>query len=165
MTSDSTPARSQRDESNRTAEQLRSLAQLGDVRLASGRVHEALELFQRSLALGQELVASDVNNNDWQRDLAASQNRVGDANKVLGNLTGALNAYTAGLKLSEALSARDPANAQWQRDISVSLGSGTFGWRKVICRERWRPTSEDSTLPMIWRHAIRGMPDGSATYR
>ena len=74
----------------------------------------------QSAEIAKKLADSALGDNEAQRDLSVSYNRVGDAQVSQGNLPDALRSYRDGLSIAERLAKADPANESWQRDLSVS---------------------------------------------
>ncbi len=93
---------------------------LGDVYLRLGQLDEALDAYQITHMLAQQLAAGDPNNSDWQRDLSVSYERVAGILEVQGEREQALAQYIKSLAIREKLAASDPNNSDWQRDLSVS---------------------------------------------
>ena len=92
----------------------------GDAWLARGNLAAALESYQASHAIRQQLSERDPANTQWQRDLSLSHEKFGDVQARQGNLAAALAAYQASLAIRQQLSERDPASTEWQRDLSIS---------------------------------------------
>jgi tetratricopeptide (TPR) repeat protein len=85
-----------------------------------GRLDSAVQNAQCANQRIQATVASDPDNNWWQRELSVSFNKLGDLSVAQGDLPAAARHFTAFLKISERLAASDPANAAWQRDLFYS---------------------------------------------
>jgi tetratricopeptide (TPR) repeat protein len=87
-------------------------------------LEESLGAFEKHrelvLAIMERLAAADPGNAGWQRDLAASHEKIGDVLRAQGNLPAALDRHKAVLAIMERLAAADPGNAGWQHDLSVS---------------------------------------------
>ncbi len=93
---------------------------LGDFMVSTGNLPEAEAHFRMSHEISETLVARDLNNTDWQRDLSISHDKLGDVMVSTGNLPEAEAHFRKALEIAEALAARDPKNTDWQHDLSVS---------------------------------------------
>ena len=81
----------------------------------------ALDAYQQSLAIRRTLAATDKDNAELKRDMAASLNGIGDALLNAGDKEKALAAYEEGVALVRDLVEVDTTNLLWQRDLSISL--------------------------------------------
>jgi class 3 adenylate cyclase/tRNA A-37 threonylcarbamoyl transferase component Bud32/tetratricopeptide (TPR) repeat protein len=106
---------------SRLEQQTGMLANLGDVRVAQGKLQEALDAYRQSLDIRRILAEQDKSNAGWQRDLAVSYDDVGGVLVAQGQLRKALNAYQQSLNIRRILAEQDKSNAVWQRDLIVSL--------------------------------------------
>ena len=88
--------------------------------MSKGSWTEAVESYQKLIAVCQRLADSDPSNADWQRNLSVGLEKVGDVRAGQGDSAGALTAYQESLTIRETLAASDPSNAEWQRDVAVS---------------------------------------------
>src|ERR1700738_216010 len=61
---------------SRLKQQETMLSNLGDVLVAQGKLQEALEVYQQSLAIFKRLAEQDKTNSGWQRDLIVSLYKV-----------------------------------------------------------------------------------------
>jgi tetratricopeptide (TPR) repeat protein len=104
----------------RLEQQTGMLENLGDVRVAQGKLQEALDAYQQGLAIAKRLAEEDKSNAGWQRDLSVSYNKVGGVLEVQGKLQDAMDAYQQSLNIRRTLADQDKSNAGWQRDLSVS---------------------------------------------
>ena len=85
-----------------------------------GDLPQALDLYNASLRLREQLETEEPDTPEWQRDLSVSHERIGDVRVAQGQLDAALTAYQAAVAIAERLTAAHPANAEWQRDLSLS---------------------------------------------
>jgi tetratricopeptide (TPR) repeat protein len=80
-----------------TAPRLRQQAvirgNLGGVLAAQGKLPEALDLYQQSLAIAKRLAEQDKSDSGWQRNLSVSYVNVGNVLVAQGKLPDALDAY------------------------------------------------------------------------
>jgi tetratricopeptide (TPR) repeat protein len=104
----------------RLREQSVTLNNLGDVLNGQGKLEEALDAYQQSLAIRRNLAEQYKSDAGWQRDLSVSYNRVGDVLSGQGKLQEALDVYQQSLSIRQKLAEQDKSNAGWQRDLSVS---------------------------------------------
>jgi tetratricopeptide (TPR) repeat protein len=109
------------ESTSRQEQQGAMLSNLGDVLVAQGKLQEALDAYQRSLAIAKRLAEQDKSNSGWQRDLSVSYEKVGDVLVAQGKLQEALDAYQQSLKIRQILAEQDKSNSGWQRDLIVSL--------------------------------------------
>jgi Flp pilus assembly protein TadD len=96
-----------------------SLQEIGDTAGALSAAEQARQILAA-------LVAASPNNNDWQRDLAVTYDRVGDVRIAQNHLADALASYRSSFAIRQNLAKSDPDNAAWQRAIAISeenLGS------------------------------------------
>jgi tetratricopeptide (TPR) repeat protein len=105
----------------RLEQQAAMLGNLGDVRVAQGKLQEALDTYQQSLAIFKRLAEQDKSNSGWQRDLSASYEKVGEVLVAQGKLQEALDAYQQSLAIAKRLAEQDKSNSGWQRDLIVSI--------------------------------------------
>ncbi|HJW93158.1 MAG TPA: protein kinase [Thermoanaerobaculia bacterium] len=99
------------------AELLRSseaLNQLGEVRIAQGKLNDAMHVFQRSLTFSSAASRRAPENNDAQLALGTSHFWVGNAFRLQGNLNEALRHMRAYMNIAEDLVKREPGNAKYQ---------------------------------------------------
>jgi serine/threonine protein kinase/class 3 adenylate cyclase len=101
-------------------QQASMLDNVADVRIAQGKLQEALESYQQSLASRKRLVEQNNSNADWQRNLSVSYEHIGNVLVAQGKLQDALEAYQQGLVIGKRLVEQDKSNSIWQRDLSVS---------------------------------------------
>jgi tetratricopeptide (TPR) repeat protein len=98
-----------------------SYANMGDRLFAQGKSGDALENYQESLTILQELVIHDPSNTGWQSSVSILLVKIGDVLKEQGKSVEALITYQEGLKISQKLVAHDSNNTGWQYDVSISL--------------------------------------------
>ncbi len=96
-------------------------SQQGDVLRAMGKNAEALALYEKSLAVSQELAAKEPHNALWQRDVSVALDRMGYMQKLLGHDASALEYYKQSLLLRRALATQSPQENVYQEELSVSL--------------------------------------------
>jgi tetratricopeptide (TPR) repeat protein len=99
--------------------------QFADAYLAQGDLAAAGAAAEQGRQI-LDLLAQDQSDEQAQRDLSVSWDRLGDVRRAQGDLPGALRAYDDARTIRANLAAADPGNAEWQRDLSISwekLGS------------------------------------------
>jgi len=102
-----------------------TLLQFADAYLAQGDLAAAGAAAEQGRQI-LDLLAQDQSDEQAQRDLSISWNKLGEVRQAQGDLPGALRAYDDARTIRAKLAAADPGNAEWQRDLSVSwekLGS------------------------------------------
>ncbi len=105
---------------SRLEQQTGMLNNLGDVRVAQGKLQDALNAYQQSLSISKRVAEQDKSDSGWQRDLSLSYEKVGDVLMAQGKLQNALDAYRQSLKIRQRLAEQDKSNSGWQRDLSLS---------------------------------------------
>jgi serine/threonine-protein kinase len=105
---------------SRQGQQAEMLVNLGDVRVAQGKLREALAAYEQSLAIAKRLANGDKSNIGWQLAIALSYDRLGDVLVGQGKLPAALDAYQQTLAIARRLAQRDKSKTGLQRDLSVS---------------------------------------------
>jgi tetratricopeptide (TPR) repeat protein len=80
---------------------------------------EALDAYTGAKAIFERLASIDPENTNYQRDLAATMDRVADLRSAQDPAS-ALEAYTRCLAISERLANADPDNVLYQRDLAFS---------------------------------------------
>jgi tetratricopeptide (TPR) repeat protein len=96
------------------------LANLGDVRMVQGKLQEALDAYQQSLAIAKRLAEQDKTNSEWQRDLGISYEKIANVLMAQGKLQEALDLYQQELGIAKRLAEQDKTNSEWQRDLGIS---------------------------------------------
>ena len=102
---------------------LKTLNQIGDVRIRQGSLEAAKVAFEESLTLAQELAERDPQNGEWQVELGAAHFWVGEAMRRQGDLDGDLDHLRAYLEISESLVEKDPTNLDWQLELGYAHGN------------------------------------------
>ena len=97
-----------------------SYSQIGDVQQTRGNLPAAMAMFQKSLAIAQQLAKAEPDDGGWQRDLSVSYNKVAEVEKAQHAFAHALQTYQTSLDVIGRLAAAYPDNAEWQRDVSVT---------------------------------------------
>src|SRR5271165_1226488 len=105
---------------SRLKQQIIMLNNLGDVRVAQGKLQDAQDVYQQSLAIAKRLAEQDKSNSEWQRLLSLSYNNLGDVRVAQGKLQDALDLYRRSLKIGQTLAEQDKSNAGSQRDLAAS---------------------------------------------
>jgi serine/threonine protein kinase len=105
---------------SRLAQQADILGNLGDLRVAQGKLPEALQAYHDYLAITKRLVAQDKSNPSWQEGLATSYDKVGGVLMDQGKLPEALEIYQKSQIAAKALLEEDKSNSRWQRILSLS---------------------------------------------
>ena len=89
--------------------------------VAQGKLQEALEAYQQTLAILKRLAEQDKTNSGWQRDLGVSYEKVGDVLNAQGKLQDTLDLFQQELAIDQRLAEQDKSNSAWQRTLIVSL--------------------------------------------
>jgi tetratricopeptide (TPR) repeat protein len=97
-----------------------SYSQIGDVQETRGDLPAAMAMFQKSLAIAQQLAKVEPDIGRWQRDLSIYYNKVAEVEKAQHAFADALQTYQTSLDVISRLAAAHPDNAEWQRDVSVT---------------------------------------------
>jgi tetratricopeptide (TPR) repeat protein len=93
---------------------------LADLALDTGQGDQARDLYQRALAICQDLADGEPGNSACQRDLAVSYNRLADLARDTGQGHQARELYEHAHTITEALVASHPGSTIYQHDLSVS---------------------------------------------
>jgi|GEM_PF-3217791 len=133
-------ARANRDPENTEWQRDLSISynKIADVLRDKGKADDALNHYQKSLEIRQNLAKHDPENAEWQRDLSVSYNKIADVLRAKGKADDALNHYQKSLEIVLKLAKHDPENAEWQRDLLVSYAklAGTPGskvsWQQAV---------------------------------
>jgi tetratricopeptide (TPR) repeat protein/tRNA A-37 threonylcarbamoyl transferase component Bud32 len=106
------------DPAKMSAEELarssKALNQVGEVRVAQGKLKEALTIFRSSLDLAQHAAKRDPASAPAQLAVATANFWVGDVYRQEGKLADALRYYTAYMTVAEQLASRHPENVEYQ---------------------------------------------------
>ncbi len=97
-----------------------SYEKIADVLRDKGKADEALNHYQKSLVIAQNLTKHDPESTEWQRDLSVSYEKIANVLSDKGKADDALSHYQKSLEIRQNLAKHDPENTQWQRDLSVS---------------------------------------------
>ncbi len=95
-----------------------NLSRLGDAWLLLGNTEKALQAYQQSLDIFQQLAGADPNNAQAQRDLWFSYYKLGQVQEALHKPAAALSLYQKALAIAEVLAAQDTHNQQAQNDLA-----------------------------------------------
>jgi eukaryotic-like serine/threonine-protein kinase len=101
----------------------KALNQLGEVRIAQGRLGEALTVFQRSLGFAQQAVKREPGSGTAQLAVATAHFWVGDVARQQNDLPQSLRHYTAYMETAEALAKREPANDTYRLERAYGHSS------------------------------------------
>jgi eukaryotic-like serine/threonine-protein kinase len=101
----------------------RTLSQIGQVRLDQGRLPEARDAFEQSLAIVRDVAARNPREAEWRFELGQSEFWMGDVRRREGDLAGALGHWRAYLDVAKALVALDATRADWQRELGYAHGN------------------------------------------
>jgi len=101
-----------------------ALQHLGEVRLAQGKLPDALRAFELSEAIAQK-AAADPRKLEHRFTLGQTQFWVGETHRVMGNRESALKHMQAYLATSEALARAAPRNLDYQ--IELAYGYSNIG--------------------------------------
>ncbi len=115
---------------NLTEEELfrysKAMEQIGQVRINEGNPEQAMEAFQRSLALAQLLTERDPTRADWQQALGRRHFWIGKILWDQRDLDGALNRFQIQRAIAQGLAAADPDNLD--RQLSVDQANTNIGF-------------------------------------
>ena len=107
------------------AQNATALDHLGQVRMAQGKLPEALQAFEQALLIAQTATRKEPGNLDVRFTVGQSQFWVGETHRLMGNGKGALAKMRDYLATSEALARAAPANADFQ--IELAYGYSNVG--------------------------------------
>jgi non-specific serine/threonine protein kinase/serine/threonine-protein kinase len=94
---------------------------IGQMAKEQGRIEEALQSYQESLAIRQAFAADHPTNATARRDVAIGQEKIADVLMVKANFGDALAQYRRSLAGFEALAASDVKNANASRSLAIAL--------------------------------------------
>jgi tetratricopeptide (TPR) repeat protein len=98
---------------NMLSQRARALRQIGEVRMDQGELGMALESFEESLAIAQQLADRTPGNPGLQIALANSHFYVGWVHWQRNELAAALAAFETVIPIVDAVSANEPESAEW----------------------------------------------------
>jgi len=93
---------------------------LGDRFVATRRTDQARNAYAKAAATAERLARAEPDRADYQRDLAASYDRMGYLYRALGQGEAAREAFANALAIAERLARAEPDRPGYQRDLSVS---------------------------------------------
>jgi len=93
-----------------------ALNQLGEVRIAQGRIPDAIRAYDRSRALTSEAVTRTPDDNNAQFASGQSEFGAGNSLRLYGNLPEALRHMRAYMSIGELLARREPGNEKYQME-------------------------------------------------
>jgi serine/threonine-protein kinase len=99
---------------------------IGLIALHGGRPEQALPLFQRNLAMHQELVRADPTNSWYHAMLAIAHSNVGEAQFRSARFDEAFRSFREGIATDEALASAYPSHAGFRADsarLHAKLGA------------------------------------------
>jgi tetratricopeptide (TPR) repeat protein len=105
---------------SRLKQQADLLRNLGEVLVAQGKLAEALDAYQRDLAIAKRLAEQDKTNAGWQQDLAFIYDKFGEVLMFQGKLAEALDSCQQGLAITKRLAEQDKTNSGWQQDLAFN---------------------------------------------
>ncbi len=104
----------------------KALTQIGEVRIAQGRLPPAAQAFREAESLSSSLAARDPGNAAWQLGLGTSHFWLGYVLWRQEDLEAARRHFEIYREIAERLVSKDPANPVWQRELGYAhsnLGS------------------------------------------
>ena len=107
------------------AQNATALDHLGEVRMAQGKLPEALKAFEQALVIAQTAVRKEPRNLPVRFTLGQTQFWVGEAHRLMGNSKGALEKMRDSLATSEELVRAAPTNSDYQ--IELAYGYSNVG--------------------------------------
>jgi tetratricopeptide (TPR) repeat protein len=116
------PADLSGDNLNKTAV---ALSQLGEGRLAAGKLDDAAKLFRESIRYATVAVARDPKHDEWQLALSAAHFWLGESMRRNGDHAGTLAQFKTYLDISQRLAAAHPHDPKFEAE--VSYGHGNIG--------------------------------------
>ncbi len=100
-----------------------TLSDVGYLAIASDRVEEARQPYERALELALDLVEAEPGNRRWDYELVLVRGRLGYLEDLLGRPREALAQYDLGAERATRLVSWDPANGQWLRELAFCRSS------------------------------------------
>ena len=101
----------------------KTLSQIGEVRVAQGKLPEAMELFQESLTIAKDVTSRNPDVAEWQVALGAGHFWVADVLRRQRDVKGALIHCQSYLEISKALTDKYPSNPEYQLELSYAYGN------------------------------------------
>jgi len=101
------------DTQHTLAQRARNLRQIGDVRRELGDLVAALEAFEESLRITEQMAVREPDNAEVQIELANSRFYVGFIHWQRGELSEARAIFESNIPIVDAVSAREPDNTDW----------------------------------------------------
>jgi serine/threonine protein kinase len=111
------------EESYRRAQ---ALQQLGEVRMAQGKLPDAAHLMGQSLAISERLARRDSLNGRWQIGLAHSHFWAGNVDWELGSIDSALDHFVPFVTISRRLIAHYPDSLGYREELAYALNNIGF---------------------------------------
>jgi tetratricopeptide (TPR) repeat protein len=111
----------------------------GDMHCRRGEYQVALNFYERSLRIREQLLSKDRENLEREHDIGLSYEKIGEALKNRGDLKAALVAHQKRVAIMEKLAALKPDRVEWQRDLATSyqrIGSVYFSRLEYAIAER-----------------------------
>jgi tetratricopeptide (TPR) repeat protein len=96
------------------------------------REREALESYDKAVALFEAAANADAAEPSWQRNAATTLQKLGDLQGKMGRLDEALHAFRRALSLREGLAVTDP---EWQKELEVAYRHVSEFMRPIVGRE------------------------------
>lgn len=103
-----------------------ALQQLGEVRMAQGKLPAAADLMRQSLAIATGLASRDSLNGRWQIGLAHSHFWAGNVDWELGNVDSALGHFLPFVTISRRLIAHYPDSLGYREELAYALNNIGF---------------------------------------
>jgi tetratricopeptide (TPR) repeat protein len=103
-----------------------ALEQLGEVRMAQGKLSAAADLMRQSLGIASGLAAHDSLNGRWQIGLAHSHFWAGNVDWQLGNVDAALGHFVPFVTISRRLIAHYPDSLGYREELVYALNNIGF---------------------------------------
>ena len=107
---------------SKEADLFASQLEIGNILMAKGDTVGALEAYQGSVPIMEQMAKVNPGNVVWQLNLSIAHNSIGDVFAAQNKLDEAVKWYRDSLAIRERLTDIDPSNANWQYALTVSLG-------------------------------------------
>jgi tetratricopeptide (TPR) repeat protein len=121
---------------------------VGQIYQAMGEGQKALEFFEKSLKVREELVALEPGRTDFRRDLSVSFNNVGQIYQEMGEGQKALEFFEKQRNLIEELLALEPGRTDFRFDYAVSHWN-IYGVCMADKKLDWLIKTKDILEPMV----------------